>query len=76
MTLLNRKKGATGNTKYAYVKGPYYIYSTRIYLLCDCTIEPILLKRGAGFFIDLSGFQEVDETMHGILANFPDDSFV
>jgi hypothetical protein len=48
----------------------------RIYLLCDCTIEPILLKRGAEFFIDLSGFQEVDGTMHVILANFQDDSFV
>ena len=48
----------------------------KIYLLRDCTIEPILLKRGAEFFIDLPGFQEVDGTMHVILANFPDDSFV
>jgi len=28
VTLLNRKRGATGNTKYAYVKEPYYVYST------------------------------------------------
>ncbi len=29
VTLLNRKRGATGNTKYAYVKEPYYVYSTK-----------------------------------------------
>ena len=30
VTLPNRKRGATGNTKYAYAKGPYYVYSTRV----------------------------------------------
>ncbi len=29
VTLLNRKRGATGNTKYAYVKEPYYVFSTK-----------------------------------------------
>jgi hypothetical protein len=29
VTLLNRKTGATGNTKHAYMKELYHVYSTR-----------------------------------------------
>jgi len=39
VTLLNRKRGVTGNTKYAYLKGPYYVCSTMNWMNNSSTLS-------------------------------------
>ena len=51
VTLPNRKRNATGNAKYAYLKGPYYVYSTKALLFRICAWSYQLLRQQTNLYL-------------------------